>query len=204
MGFRVALLACLFAGAAAAEQARPLRVGVAGSAPFVVREGQAPGGFSVAVWKDVAAHAGLAYELVPVESVSRAIAGVASGELDVAVGPISITAERARRVSFSQPYFHSALSILAPATGPGAFERLRPFLSRAFAVGLTGLFLVLGLVGALIWLAERKENAAMFSRDPLRGIGSGIWLALVTMTTVGYGDKAPVTLPGRSSPARGR
>jgi polar amino acid transport system substrate-binding protein len=184
-------------GTARADAGRPLKVGIAGTAPFVVHDSSAPRGFSVDVWKAVAARAGLECELVAIDSVSDAVAGVAAGELDVAVGPISITAERARKVGFTQPYFQSALGILARAKGPGTFERLRPFLTRAFLYGISGLFCVLGVVGALIWISERKENTRQFSPNPVQGIGAGIWLALITMTTVGFGDKAPVTLRGR-------
>ena len=31
----------------------------------------------------------------------------------------------------------------------------------------------------------------------IRNIWDAIWYSLITLTTVGYGDKAPVTLPGR-------
>jgi polar amino acid transport system substrate-binding protein len=56
---------------------------------------------------------------------------------------------------------------------------------------------VLGIVGTLIWLAERKENPEQFPRRPVPGIANGVWFALVTMTTVGYGDRVPTTTAGR-------
>jgi polar amino acid transport system substrate-binding protein len=59
------------------------------------------------------------------------------------------------------------------------------------------LLTVLSIVGALLWLFERRGNSQQFPREPLRGIGNGIWLAVVTMTTVGYGDRVPKTLGGR-------
>ena len=53
------------------------------------------------------------------------------------------------------------------------------------------------MVGSLIWLAERRTNNEQVPRDWLPGISSGMWFALVKLTTVGYGDKAPITRTGR-------
>jgi polar amino acid transport system substrate-binding protein len=174
-----------------------LRVGVAGDAPFVVREGGEIEGISVDIWQAVAESAGTRYELVAIPTVEAGLDAVARGELDVLVGPISITSSRAERVRFTQPYFHSALGIVARPGAGGMWHRIKPFLSRTFVYGIAGLLGVLLLVGTLVWVVERKRNAAQFPATPTVGIGNGVWFALVTMTTVGYGDRAPVTLAGR-------
>ena len=58
-------------------------------------------------------------------------------------------------------------------------------------------WVVIGIVGTLLWLAEGKESPKHLPKVPLQGIGTGMWLAIDTMTTTGYGDKAPITLLGR-------
>ena len=58
---------------------------------------------------------------------------------------------------------------------------------------------VLVAVGSMIWLAERRQNSSQFPQAVLPGLANGMWFALVTLTTVGYGDKAPVTRVGKGA-----
>ncbi|QLE01195.1 transporter substrate-binding domain-containing protein [Galbibacter sp. BG1] len=173
-----------------------LKVGYTGSAPFVLNE-DIPNGISIDVWKEIAFKTNLNYDLVPFTNIDNGIIAVKNNKIDVLIGPITINSERAEQISFSQPYFDTEMAILAPNIDLSIWERIKPFFSSTFLYAVLGLFLVLGIVGFLFWLVEGRYRKSDFGKSPIKGIGNGIWLAIVTMTTVGYGDYAPRTALGR-------
>jgi polar amino acid transport system substrate-binding protein len=179
------------------EKSSALRVGVGGSEPFVVSTPAGEQGIAVEIWQAVAAQAGWQYRFEQFDSVPKALDALTDGKIDVVVGPTSVTAERVRTARFSQPYFSSSLGILSRTESPTIWQRISPFFSESFFVAVGVLLSVLALVGTLIWLAERRVPETQFPREPGRGIAHGIWFAIVTMSTVGYGDLAPKSGLGR-------
>ncbi len=173
-----------------------LRVGFAGSEPFVMAGGEA-NGIAPEIWKEIAFNAELDYEFKPYESISEGIAAIQSGELDALIGPVTINSQRAEDISFSQPFFDTEMGILAPVMELSLWERIKPLFSPNFLYAVSGFLMLLTFVGFLFWLVEGRNYPDDYGHKPVEGIGSGIWLALVTMTTVGYGDLAPRTPLGR-------
>ena len=174
-----------------------LRVGITGSAPFVFDDPENPDGIAIEIWQSIAKEHDWKYQYKSFDEVNSALNALTNNELDVVVGPISITSDRVERMSFSQPYYQSSISIVSRADRPGIWQRIKPFFSFKLLIAVGVFVLILAIVGTLLWLAEHKASPDQFPQDPIKGIGNGMWLAIVTMSTTGYGDMAPITLRGR-------
>src|SRR5690554_6706274 len=137
------------------------------------------------------------FSFVKFQSVESGIDAIEKKQIDVLIGPITINSNRASLATFSQPYYNTELAILAPVVEISFWDRVKPFLSSTFLYVVIGLMVILSIVGFLFWLVEGRKSEDDYGKGAIRGIGSGVWLAVVTMTTVGYGDYAPRTAAGR-------
>ncbi|MEM1423901.1 MAG: transporter substrate-binding domain-containing protein [Planctomycetota bacterium] len=194
----IVVLLAFIASAPAPAQSPPLTVAVKEAPPFVFTDGDEPEGLAIDLWERVADRLGLEFRYEAVE-LDDLLEGVASGRYDAGVGAISITAAREEVVDLSHGYFTDGLGIAVPAgaSTPGWLAILTNLFTPAFLSAVGALALLLLVVGVVVWLVERTRNSEQFNTNPSKGVGDGFWFAAVTMTTVGYGDKAPATLPGR-------
>ncbi len=179
--------------------AESLQVGIPiqGSEPYVIQQGAEFEGIIIDIWQEIAEQQQLDYEWVPQTNYSEAVEAVAQGELDIFVGPISINPERLEIVEFSQPFDEGQIALMVPEYAPSLWSRLKPFLGIAALTSVGVLVGSIFVVGNLIWWVERKHNPEHFPPHYVHGVGNGMWFALVTLTTVGYGDRAPSTPIGR-------
>lgn len=184
------------AGPLAPPPPAELVVAVQAMAPFAVKSltGQWDG-LGITLWRDIARDLGLRYRFVEADGTA-ALAGIADGRIDLAIGDFGPTPQLGEAVAITRPFYASGLAIAVPTENagfPGWLTAMRCFLSWQVASVVAALLVLLAIAGALIWLFERRRNPRFASPWP-HGIGRGAWWSVAG---VGRGGAAPATLGGR-------
>jgi ABC-type amino acid transport substrate-binding protein len=174
-----------------------LVVGFTSSPPFIIQEeGQALKGINIWLWNQVAE--GLNQPFVLQEmAFADMLDALKDGTIDLSINPLTITAERHKTMEFSESYYASNATVAIAQQG--SLQKLlafvKGFLNTNFLRGFLALILIIAIFGLAGWYFERKNNPQF--RKNYKGIWDGLWWSMVTLTTVGYGDKSPISTRGK-------
>ena len=165
--------------------------------PFIIEHQENLTGISIYLWEKIANELNIPFRYQAL-SFKEILDGLENGTIDISINPLTITHERYRKFDFTHCFYTSYSTIAVHEVS--SIRRLSQFLKSVFNLnflrGLLFLLFIVSIFGLLIWHFEKEKNPTQFQPDR-KGIWDGIWWSIVTMTTVGYGDKTPKTKGGK-------
>ncbi|WP_422557656.1 transporter substrate-binding domain-containing protein [Gordonia sp. (in: high G+C Gram-positive bacteria)] len=191
----VMMLVAIWCGVPVASAApREVSVVTHDLTPFAMTTGAVRSGFAIDLWEEIAKRQQWSTRYVQVNDVDEQLQAVAENRADVAVGAISITAERSRVFDFSQPTLNSGLQIVVPAgaqeaSHPGLMSFLDLLFSKSMLVWLFAALMIAIVPAHIAWLLERRHPGSMVDKRYFPGIFQAFGWALGGLTS--SNDESP-------------
>ncbi len=158
---------------AADAEPRPIKIAVKEFPPLVFTD---ISGFCIDLANIICEKNRLIPEFVMVDSVPALLEAVSSGACEIGFAGITITAEREKRVDFSQPYFESGLTIAVRNETIGQITSIGHAVIRVIGLSIVLFFVGLTVVAHLVWWIERDDaDEQGFPTAYLKGIADAYW-----------------------------
>lgn len=176
--FKLVILALFFfASLAAQAQDKTLKVGVSFGDPFVIATSNKEySGIAIDIWKQLAEELHLNYQMVPLgEHIDEAVQMLASGQIDILIGPIVPTYERLKLVDFMQPFYLNQIGLVVPVERISFLKALNSIFVGPIKWALLILLLFFIIYLNVYWYYELRPKHKAHKKY-LHGIMESFWI----------------------------
>lgn len=174
--FYIIIGACFFLPLSTYAVESTLKVGVALGEPFAMTENNDFYGIAVDIWKLIAEEQNLKYQFVSVgEHIDSAVSSLASGKIDVLIGPIVPTLERSKLVDFMQPYYLNQIGLVVSLKEVGFLNAIVKLFNNTISTALLIFILLFVFYLHVYWYYERHTNPAV-PKKYFEGIQKTFWM----------------------------
>ncbi|MDF1802613.1 transporter substrate-binding domain-containing protein [Thalassovita sp.] len=177
------------------SMSQELVVGTVTRPPFSMSLAGTDLGFSIDLWDALAQSMDQPYQIERFDTFSGMLSAVETGEVDLAIANISITAAREQVMDFSQPIFSSGLQIMTHVDNSG-LALWNTLFKKELILSVILAFAALLGVGMLMWLLERRHQE-YFDQPAKKAMFPAFWWALNLVVNGGFEERVPRTSLGR-------
>ncbi len=176
--------------------AQEIRVATVEREPFSMVVDGVHTGFSIDLMNQVASSLGWSVVYEQANSFGGMLGAVEIKNVDAAIANISVTADRERRMDFSQPIFDSGIQVMLPASSDQSNSVFSALFTRDIGLAVTLALALLFGGGMLMWLFERRAQP-YFDRPLKEAPFPAFWWALNLVVNGGFEERMPQSRPGR-------
>jgi ABC-type amino acid transport substrate-binding protein len=174
------------------------RVGIKEVPPFSYKDSNGEWvGISVRLWQLVAKDIGLNYKFEE-HDLHGLLDGVSRGDLDAAVGALTINAAREKLFDFSHSFFNAGLGVVVKKEPDTTLVSSLRHMMRGEGLRNIGVILLsLAFISVLIFFCERRyaKNKPDKAHEARSNFWSSLWWSLVIL--IGKNDRHPASIGGR-------